>query len=107
MTEPTHFTPQRDALLLSHANPEDNEFTLCLRCSWRMRGTEFGAISRSCWGGEVFWDDMEELIKTRAVKVLRSLKDIECQGRPAQGATFRAGRSQERKTEELRHPAAH
>ena len=30
MTEPAPVKPARDTLLLSHANPEDNEFTLWL-----------------------------------------------------------------------------
>ena len=30
MTEHAQLTNQRDTLLLSHANPEDNEFTLWL-----------------------------------------------------------------------------
>ena len=36
---------QRDTLLLSHANPEDNEFTLVAwPCNWRTKATVYGAI---------------------------------------------------------------
>jgi hypothetical protein len=60
----------RDTLLLSHANPEDNEFTLWLALQLANEGYRVWCDLTKLLGGEVFWDDIEEAIKTRAVKVL-------------------------------------
>ena len=108
MTEPAQITQQRDTLLLSHANPEDNEFTLWLALQLANEGYRVWCDLTKLLGGEVFWDDIEEVIKSRTVKVLYvSFPDIERQGRPAQGTAFRTRRSQKRKTQGLRHSAAH
>jgi hypothetical protein len=60
----------RDTLLVSHANPEDNEFTLWLALQLANEGYRVWCDLTKLLGGEVFWDDIEEVIKTRAVKVL-------------------------------------
>lgn len=60
----------RDTLLLSHANPEDNEFTLWLALQLANEGYRVWCDLTKLLGGEVFWDDIEEVIKERAVKVL-------------------------------------
>jgi hypothetical protein len=70
MTEPTQAIQARDTLLLSHANPEDNEFTLWLALQLANEGYSVWCDLTKLLGGEVFWDDIEEVIKTRAVKVL-------------------------------------
>lgn len=62
--------PQRDTLLLSHANPEDNEFTLWLALQLANEGYRVWCDLTKLLGGEVFWDDVEEVIKARAAKVL-------------------------------------
>lgn len=62
--------PTRDTLLLSHANPEDNEFTLWLALQLVNQGYRVWCDLTKLLGGEVFWDDVEGVIKTRAVKVL-------------------------------------
>jgi len=61
---------QRDTLLLSHANPEDNEFTLWLALQLANEGYRVWCDLTKLLGGEVFWDNIEDVIKTRAVKVL-------------------------------------
>ena len=61
---------QRDTLLLSHANPEDNEFTLWLALQLANEGYRVWCDLTKLLGGEVFWDNIEEVIKTRAAKVL-------------------------------------
>jgi hypothetical protein len=63
-------TPQRDTLLLSHANPEDNEFTLWLALQLANAGYRVWCDLTKLLGGEVFWDNIEEVIKARAAKVL-------------------------------------
>lgn len=63
-------SPPRDTLLLSHANPEDNEFTLWLALQLANEGYRVWCDLTKLLGGEVFWDNIEEVIKARAVKVL-------------------------------------
>lgn len=70
MTERVEATQPRDTLLLSHANPEDNEFTLWLALQLANEGYRVWCDLTKLLGGEVFWDNVEEVIKTRAVKVL-------------------------------------
>jgi hypothetical protein len=76
MTERAQVIPKRDTLLLSHANPEDNEFTLWLTLQLANEGYRVWCDLTKLLGGEVFWDDIEEVIKTRAVKVLYVLSRI-------------------------------
>ncbi len=70
MTEPVEAVQARDALLLSHANPEDNEFTLWLALQLANEGYRVWCDLTKLLGGEVFWDNIEEVIKSRAAKVL-------------------------------------
>src|SRR5271170_4787545 len=70
MTEGVPIKQARDVLLLSHANPEDNEFTLWLALQLVNEGYRVWCDLTKLLGGEVFWDDIEEVIETRAVKVL-------------------------------------
>lgn len=67
-TVPAH--AQRDTLLLSHANPEDNEFTLWLALQLANEGYRVWCDLTKLLGGEVFWDDIEAVIRQRAAKVL-------------------------------------
>ena len=60
----------RDTLLLSHANPEDNEFTLWLVLQLANEGYRVWCDLTKLLGGEVFWDDIEAVIRTRTAKVL-------------------------------------
>lgn len=63
----------RDTLLLSHANPEDNEFTLWLALQLASEGYRVWCDLTKLLGGEVFWDDIEGVIRERAVKVVYAL----------------------------------
>ena len=67
---------QRDTLLLSHANPEDNEFTLWLALQLAKEGYRVWCDLTKLLGGEVFWDNIEEVIKIRAAKVIYVLSQI-------------------------------
>jgi TIR domain len=60
----------RDTLSLSHANPEDNEFTLWLALQLANEGYRVWCDLTKLLGGEVFWDDIEAVIRTRTAKVL-------------------------------------
>jgi TIR domain len=70
MTEPVRVTPLRDTLLLSHANPEDDDFTSWLALQLANEGYRVWCDLTKLLGGEVLWDEIEEVIKTRAVQVL-------------------------------------
>src|ERR1035441_7587686 len=70
MTERPPTKEPRDTLLLSHANPEDNEFTLWLALQLANEGYRVWCDLTKLLGGEVFWDDIEEVIKTRAAKAV-------------------------------------
>ncbi len=60
----------RDMLFLSHANPEDNEFTRWLALQLAREGYPVWCDLTRLLGGEVFWQDIEEAIRNRAVKFL-------------------------------------
>jgi len=60
----------RDTLLLSHANPEDNEFTLWLALQLANEGFRVWCDLTKLLGGEIFWDDIEGVIRDRAAKVI-------------------------------------
>src|SRR5713101_161476 len=70
MTEGAPVKQARDTLLLSHANPEDNEFTLWLALQLAKEGYPVWCDLTKLLGGEVFWDDIESIIRERALKVL-------------------------------------
>src|SRR2546422_151175 len=60
----------RDMLFISHANPEDNEFTRWL--ALRLAGEGFPVWSdiTQLLGGEDFWIDIEDAIRRRTAKFL-------------------------------------
>jgi len=60
----------RDTLLLSHANPKDNEFTLWLALQLANEGYRVWCDLTKLLGGETFWDDIEGVIRDRAAKVI-------------------------------------
>src|SRR5580704_14101879 len=70
MTESAPVKQARDTLLLSHANPEDNEFTLWLALQLANEGYRVWCDLTKLLGGELFWDDIEAVIRTRTAKVL-------------------------------------
>src|ERR1700682_1543943 len=70
MTRSAQATQPRDTLLLTHANPEDDEFTLWLALQLANEGYRVWCDLTKLLGGEVFWDDIEDVIKTCAAKVL-------------------------------------
>ena len=60
----------RDLIFLSHANPEDNEFTRWLALQLAREGYPVWCDLTKLLGGEVFWNDIEEAIRDRTVKFL-------------------------------------
>ena len=61
---------ERRLIFLSHANPEDNQFTLWLAARLAAAGYEVWSDLTKLIGGEVFWDDVEDAIRNHAAKVL-------------------------------------
>ena len=66
----TKTVANRDTVLLSHANPEDNEFTLWLSLQLASEGYKVWCDLTKLLGGETFWDDIENVLRTSAIKVL-------------------------------------
>lgn len=66
----------RDLLFISHAAPEDNDFA-------RWLGAHLSALGYKIWsdvtrliGGEEFWDDIEDAIRTHSAKVVVCLSRV-------------------------------
>lgn len=60
----------RDMLFLSHANPEDNEFSLWLALQLAKEGYPVWCDLTRLLGGHDFWKDIEQAIRERTVKFL-------------------------------------
>ncbi len=60
----------RNKLFLSHASPEDNEFTLWLALQLAKEGYPVWCDLTKFLGGEDFWNDIEQAIRERTVKFL-------------------------------------
>lgn len=60
----------RSVVFISHATPEDNDFTLWLSGKLNAAGYEVWSDLTHLQGGDGFWGDIEEIIRVRAAKVL-------------------------------------
>jgi hypothetical protein len=60
----------RDTLFLSHATPEDNEFTIWIASRLELLGYKVWIDKENLLGGETFWQDIKEVIEVNAVKFL-------------------------------------
>src|SRR6266566_6179704 len=61
---------QRDMLFVSHANPENNEFAQWLSLQLAKCGYPVWCDLTKLLGGETFWSDIEQALRTRTVKFL-------------------------------------
>lgn len=66
----THVASQRDSIFVSHANPEDNRFAAWIALQLARHGYGVWCDLTKLLGGEVFWDDAEQVIRGRAAKVV-------------------------------------
>jgi len=66
--EPANPVAGRDTVMVSHANPEDNEFTLWLALQLAKDGYKVWCDLIDLIGGEQFWSDIEYVIRNRAIK---------------------------------------
>ncbi len=60
----------RDIVFISHANPEDNEFTLWLALQLAREGYPVWCDLTQLLGGEDFWKDAEGAIRDRTAKLI-------------------------------------
>ena len=63
-------TLSRDLVFVSHANPEDNDFSLWLTLRLAREGYPVWCDLTRLLGGEDFWADIEDVLRNRAVKFL-------------------------------------
>lgn len=68
--EPQAELQAREALFISHANPEDNAFSLWLGAKLAAMGYEVWADVMRLHGGADWQRELEQALRTRAVKVL-------------------------------------
>jgi hypothetical protein len=61
---------ERKLVFISHANPEDNNSTLWLASRLRAAGYLVWSDLTQLFGGEIFWNDIEDAIRNHAAKVV-------------------------------------
>jgi hypothetical protein len=66
----TSHVPERNMLFLSHATPEDNEFARWLALQLASEGYPVWCDLTKLLGGEDFWKDIQEAIRTRSIRFL-------------------------------------
>ncbi|WP_257309759.1 toll/interleukin-1 receptor domain-containing protein [Geothrix fuzhouensis] len=66
----TRMEAMRDTIFISHANPEDNEFTQWLSLQLSLQGYAVWSDVTKLIGGEDFWVDIESAIRDRTIKFL-------------------------------------
>jgi hypothetical protein len=60
----------RNALFISHATPEDNDFAIWLASRLEMLGYEIWIDKKGLLGGEKFWQTIQKVIENDTIKVL-------------------------------------
>lgn len=60
----------RDTIFISHATPEDNNFTIWLASRLQLLGYKVWIDRNSLVGGEKFWEDIDQVIRNRAAKFI-------------------------------------
>jgi len=65
----------RETFFFSLATTEDNEFTIWLASRLELLGYKVWIDKKELLGGEVFWGDIEDTIKNKAIKVLLVYSD--------------------------------
>jgi hypothetical protein len=60
----------RDSIFLSHADPEDNEFTRWLALRLRIEGYKVWCDLANLLGGEISWKDIEHAIRNNVIRFI-------------------------------------
>lgn len=63
-------TIERNVIFISHATPEDNDFTIWLASRLQADGYEVWIDKHALLGGEKFWQEIDQVIRHRAIKFL-------------------------------------
>ena len=70
---------ERKFVFISHANPDDNDFSLWLSAKLQAAGFQTWVDLESLKGGAVFWEEIEETLRNKTAKVIfvQSAKSLE------------------------------
>jgi hypothetical protein len=68
----------RDTIFISHATPEDNGFALWLASRLKALGYSTWVDKKALIGGEKFWQEIDNTIRNKAIKVLLVYSDNIC-----------------------------
>lgn len=66
----TNASNKRNLVFISHATPEDNCFTIWLSTRLKLMGYEVWSDATQLFGGEKWWEDIEEAIKKYSCKFI-------------------------------------
>lgn len=92
----------RDMVFISHANPEDNDFTLWLALQVAKAGYPVWCDLTKLLGGEDFWKDIEQAIRERTVKFVYVLsKTSNTKDGPLQELQVAANVSRDKKLQDF------
>jgi|GEM_PF-383262 len=69
----------RNIVFISHASPEDNDFTIWLASRLELLGYEVWIDKNQLIGGEKFWEEIDQIIRNKAVKILLVYSKYICQ----------------------------
>jgi hypothetical protein len=69
----------KETLFISHATPEDNDFALWLASRLQLLGYEVWVDKNSMLGGEKFWEEIDQIIRNKAAKLLLVYSKNICQ----------------------------
>ena len=69
-------TKARNLIFISHATPDDNDFTSWLSARLASAGYEVWSDLTQLVGGEVFWNDIEEALRHHSIKFLSVLSPV-------------------------------
>lgn len=61
---------KRETIFISHATPEDNEFTIWLASKLELLGYNVWIDKEGLLGGEKFWEEIDSVIRNSAIKFL-------------------------------------
>lgn len=70
---------QRDTIFISHATPEDNEFTIWLASRLQLLGYKVWIDKNALIGGEKFWEEIGKVIRHDTAKFLLVYSENICQ----------------------------
>lgn len=69
----------RDTIFISHATPEDNDFSIWIANRLQLLGYKVWLDKNGLLGGEKFWEEIDQVIRNKAIKVLMVYSKNICQ----------------------------